>query len=156
MRNKTAERILSETPQETKDRVRGITSREIQLLRLGFHLNEHQDCYILYKYDITCYTEFWKIADYKQNRWDVFIANLIYDLQTAKKQFYVDLRASEGYKLRAKEDKKQILDKLNKYRSWLAEETRSKMGRNPNYQREVELRSKVEILKELYDSKRSI
>jgi hypothetical protein len=129
-------------------------SREHQLLRLGFHLNEHQDCYILSRYDKLWYVEFWKIADYNSSQWNILIDDLIYDIQEVKKQYYNDLREHSAYKLREKEDKKQILDLLNKYRSWLQQETQCKMGRgNPNLIRETELRAKINVLEELLKTK---
>jgi hypothetical protein len=149
MKSKTAERILSETPQETKDKVRETANREVDLLRLGFEVNANQTAYILLKYDKHWYVDFWKIRDYMSSRWNTLIDDLIYDQQTAKKQFYVDLKESDAYVFAQKEFKKQILDKLNKYRSWFAEETRCKMGRNPNFARELELKSKVKVLIEL-------
>ena len=36
MKSKTAQRILEETPQEVKDRVKALTNRELELLQMGF------------------------------------------------------------------------------------------------------------------------
>ena len=155
MRSKTAEKILSETTQETKDKVRDITDRQIQLLQLGLEPNEHQRVFDLYKYGVGWAIDFHEITDYDDSKWNILIDDLIYDLQEVKKRFYADLKESDAYLFRAKEDKKQILDLLNKYRSWLAEETRCKMGRTLNIGRTIQLKSKIEVLKELYDSKRN-
>lgn len=129
-------------------------SREHQLLKLGFHLNEHQDCYILSKYDKLWYVDFNKITDYKQNRWDVLIDDLIYDITALKKQWYDDLRAHPAYELREKEAKKQILDLLNKYRADLEQVNHFKLDKTVNQEAKIRLEAKVEVLKELYESKR--
>ena len=39
MESKTAQRILEQTPQEVKDRVRTLTNRELELLQIGFKRN---------------------------------------------------------------------------------------------------------------------
>jgi hypothetical protein len=157
MKSKTTERILSETPQETKDKVRETTSREIDLLRLGFEKNQHQETYIAFKYDRHWHVDFWEVEELDGYEWSVLIEDLSSRLTRAKNQWYNDLKTHPAYELRAKEDKKQILDALNKYKSWYKQETQCKMGRgNPNLIRETELRAKIEILKELYDSKRNI
>lgn len=127
-----------------------ILNREHQLQRLGFTKNDHQRCFGLYKYEETWYIDFWRITDYNDSNWNILIDDLIYDLQEVKKQFYIDLKEQPAYFFRAKEDKKQILDLLNKYRSWLAEETRCKMGRTLNIGRTIQLKSKIGVLKELY------
>jgi hypothetical protein len=156
MKSKIAERTLSETPQETKNKAREVTDRQIQLQRLGFTRNEHQRVFDLYKYGVGWVIDFHEVTDKKDSEWDTFIGCLKYDLVEAKKQLYIDLKENNTYLFAQKEFKKKILDNLNKYRSWLADETRCKMGRNPNFARELELRSKIEILKELYDIKRDI
>lgn len=58
-----------------------------------------------------------------------------------------------GAKIAEKENKKRILDLLNKYRSWLSEETTAKIGRSSNFKRETELRAKIEVLQELLNKK---
>lgn len=174
MKSETAERILEEASQETKDKVRetanemvGINpqtfkivlelSREHQLLRLGFEKNQHQETFIAFKYDRHWYVDFWEVEELDGYEWSVLMEHLIKGFKTAKKHWYDGLREHSAYKFRAKEDKKHILDLLNKYRSWLQQETQCKMGkRSPNFARELELKSKISILKGVYDSKRNI
>ncbi len=129
-------------------------SREYQLLRLGFTKNAHQRVFDLYKYGVGWAIDFHEITDKKDKEWDTFIECLKYDLTEAKKQFYLDLEENDAYLFAQKEFKKRILDTLNKYRSWYADETRCKMGRNPNYHRELELRSKIEVLESLLKQKK--
>ena len=52
MKSKTAQRILEETPQEVKNRVRVLTNRELELLQMGFRYNGHQLEYELSKYEV--------------------------------------------------------------------------------------------------------
>ena len=58
-----------------------------------------------------------------------------------------------GVKIAEKENKKRILDLLNKYRSWLSGETTTKLGRSPDFKRETELRAKIEVLQEILNKK---
>ena len=127
-----------------------MNSREIDLLKLGFKINNDQRSYQLSKYGETWYVDFWKITDYDNSKWSIFMDDIRYDLREVKKQYYEDLREHPAYFLAAQENKKQILDELNKYRSWLQQETQFKVGKgNPNLMREIGLRSKIDILKRL-------
>ena len=58
-----------------------------------------------------------------------------------------------GAKIAEDKNKKTILDLLNKYRSWLSEETIAKLGRSSNFKRETELRAKIEVLQEILNKK---
>lgn len=101
MKSKTTERILSETPQEIKDKVRetanemvGINpqtfeivlelSREHQLLRLGFEKNTHQETFIAFKYDRHWYVDFWEVEELDGYEWGVLIEHLIEGFRRAK------------------------------------------------------------------------
>lgn len=44
---------------------------------------------------------------------------------------------------------KILLDELNKYRSWYADQTVKKLGRTPDFKVETELLAKIELLKDL-------
>ncbi len=150
MRSSTGQRILDETPQEIKDKVRKVTDREVQLLRLGFYLNEHQDCYTLYKYDNIWYVDFNKITDYDDSKWNILIDDLIYDIQQSKIYFVGDLKDSEGYTFAKKEVRHKLLDELNKYRSLLQHETKVKMDRREiNTEKVKELNFKIEAVKQI-------
>ena len=90
MKSKTAKRILEETPQEIKDRVRVLTNRELELLRMGFRYNEHQLEYELSKYGSNWHVDFFKLSDYTDHKWNILIEDIKYDLQMVKKQYYDD------------------------------------------------------------------
>ena len=126
-----------------------MNNREIQLLQLGFEKNEHQESFCLSKYDSTWYVDFWKLTDYNPIKWGMYIKTIINDLRLAKKQYYEDLKVSDGYNFAQKEIKKQLLDKLNHLRSDYQQQTQSKLDKSPNYKRETELLAKIDLLKEL-------
>ena len=149
MKSKTAQRILEQTPQEVKDRVRTLTNRELELLQMGFKRNANQTAYILFKYDSNWCVDFWKLSDYTDHKWNILIEDKKYDLKMVKKQYYDDLKRRSAYKFAQKEIKQQILDLKNKYKSHLQEETNCKIGKNINFVRETELKAKISTLIEL-------
>ena len=127
MKSKTAQRILEETPQEVKDKVRTLTNRELELLQMGFTHNANQTAYILFKYDSNWYVDFWKLSDYTDHKWNILIEDIKYDLQMVKKQYYDDLKQHPAYNFAVKEKNKQIKDKINALKSKLADEKRQKL-----------------------------
>lgn len=149
MKSRTTERILSETPQEIKDKVRDTTDRQIQLLQLGLEPNEHQRVFEMYKYDKGWAVDFHEIVDYDDSKWNTLIDDLIYDITEVKKQYYADLKESDAYVFAQKETEKVLRDTLNKYKSLYKEETRPKLFRTPNYEKEVSYRAYIEIIIEL-------
>ena len=149
MKSKTAQRILEETPQEVKDKVRTLTNRELELLQMGFTHNANQTAYILFKYDSNWYVDFWKLTDYTDHKWNILIEDIYYDLEMVKKQYYDDLKQHSACKFREKQIKQQILDLKNKYKSHLQEETNCKIGKNINFVKETELKAKISTLIEL-------
>ena len=149
MESKTAKRILEETPQEAKDRVRTLTNRELKLLQMEFKRNENQTAYILFKYDSNWYVDFWKLSDYTDHKWNILMEDIKYDLEMVKKQYYDDLKRHSSYNFVQKQIKQQILDLKNKYKSHLQEETNCKIGKNINFVRETELKAKISALIEL-------
>ena len=149
MKSKTAQRILEETPQEVKDKVRTLTNRELELLQMGFTHNANQTAYILFKYDSNWYVDFWKLSDYTDHKWNILMEDIYYDLEMVRKQYYDDLKRHSAYKFREKQIKQQILDLKNKYKSHLQEETNCKIGKNINFVKETELKAKISTLIEL-------
>ena len=134
-----------------------MNSREIELKQLGFEKNPHQQCYGMYKYGSMWTLNFWDVYEPTDYDWECYLENLKYELREAEKQWYEDLRESDGYNFAQKEIKQKLLDKLNHLRSDYQQQTQSKLGRSPNYKYETELLSKIELLKELMDDhKRSI
>ena len=149
MKSKIAQRILEETPQEVKDRVRTLTNRELELLQMGFRYNEHQLEYALSKYDVLYRVEIWKLSDYTDYKWNILMEDIKYDLETVKKQYYDDLKQHPAYSFAVKEKNKQIKDKINALKSKLAEEKRQKLTKTINQERVEELEVQIKILQEL-------
>ena len=149
MKSKTAQRILEETPQEVKDKVRTLTNRELELLQMGFRYNEHQLEYELSKYEVLYRVEIWKLTDYTDHKWNILIEDIKYDLETVKKQYYDDLKQHPAYDFAVKEFKKKLTDKLNHYKSNLQEETKAKLNRLANKEKIRELEIRIETIKEL-------
>ena len=149
MESKTAKRILEETPQEAKDRVRTLTNRELKLLQMEFKRNENQTAYILFKYDSNWYVDFWKLSDYTDHKWNILMEDIKYDLEMVKKQYYDDLKQHPAYDFAVKEFKKKLTDKLNHYKSNLQDETKVKLNRLANKEKIRELEIRIETIKEL-------
>ena len=149
MKSKTAQRILEETPQEVKDKVRTLTNRELELLQMGFTHNANQTAYILFKYDSNWYVDFWKLSDYTDHKWNILIEDIKYDLQMVKKQYYDDLKQHPAYNFAVKEKNKQMKDKINALKSKLAEEKRQKLTKTLNQERVKELEVQIKILQEI-------
>ena len=149
MKSKTAQRILEETPQEVKNRVRVLTNRELELLQTGFKRNANQTAYILFKYDSNWYVDFFKLSDYTDHKWNILMEDIKYDLQMVKKQYYDDLKQHPAYNFAAKEKNKQIIDKINALKSKLAEEKRQKLTKTINQERVKELEVQIKILQQL-------
>jgi len=149
MRSKTAQRILEETPQEAKDKVRTLTNRELELLQMGFRYNEHQLEYELSKYEVLYRVEIWKLTDYTDHKWNILMEDIKYDLEMVKKQYYDDLKQHPAYDFAVKEFKKKLTDKLNHYKSNLQDETKVKLNRLANKEKIRELEIKIETIKEL-------
>ena len=124
-------------------------NREHQLLRLGFEKNTHQETFIAFKYNRHRYVDFWEVEELDGYEWNFLIEDLIEDFKRAEKHWIEGLRASEGYKLRAKEEKKQILDTLNKYRADLEQVNHFKLDKTVNQELRIRLEAKVEVLIEL-------
>lgn len=126
-----------------------MNTREQQLLKLGFEKIEHQQTFYLYKYDATWYVDFWKISDYTDLKWNILIEDIKYDLKMLKKQWYDDLKQHPAYDFAVKENKKQLKDKLNHYKSNLQDETKVKLNRLANKEKIRELEIRIETIKEL-------
>ncbi len=130
-----------------------MNNREYILKRLGFEKNEHQRSFQLSKYDSTWYVDFWKISDYTDHKWSILIEDIKYDLEMVKKRYFEDLKQHPAYNFAQKEIKRQLLDKLNHYKSNLQDETKVKLNRLANKEKIRELEIKIELLKDLMKAK---
>jgi hypothetical protein len=132
-----------------------MSSREQQLLSLGFKKNEHQRCFQLSKYEEQWHIDFWRLTDYTDQKWNILIEDIRYDLSEVKKQYFEGLRQSHGYELARKEVKKKLLDKLNHLRAYYENLTRSKLDkRSYNFKAKTELQANIVLLKGLLETKK--
>jgi len=123
--------------------------REIDLLKIGFERNDHQQSYGLYKYDTSYYIDFWELEELTNDEWYYLLKNI----NDALKQAKTDKERNCMYLLGIKESeviiRQTILDLKNKYKSHLQQTTQCKLGRTPNFKYETELRAKIQVLTEL-------
>jgi len=69
-----------------------------------------------------------------------------YSLERVKNTYYEDLKASEGYKFREKELKRQLLDLKNKYKSQLKDLQNVKLTKTVNQYKVKELEIIVDTI----------
>ncbi len=65
-----------------------MNKREQQLLQLKFVKNEDQQSFCLSKYDSTWYVDFWKIIEYTDQKWNILIEDIRYDIESVKNSYY--------------------------------------------------------------------
>lgn len=130
-----------------------MNNREQHLLQMGFKYNPHQLQYELSKYDCLYRVEKFKFEAYTDHRWNIFIEDIKYDLETVKKQYYDDLKQHPAYDFAAKGNKKQLLDKYNALNSQYKEGMRPKLARRNMTEYAIRLEAQVNLLKELMNDK---
>lgn len=116
-----------------------IDKKEIQLYKLGFKYNEHQESYHLCQNGFSYYVDRWELEDT--------------DISIVKDNLQKDIRwmttsneYKEGKIFAQKQFKKEINDLYNHYNSKLKEATKTKLDRTEYV---IKLEAKVELLKEL-------
>ena len=147
MKSKTAQRIIEQTPQEVKNRVRVLTNRELELLQMGFTHNANQTAYILFKYDSNWYVDFWKLSDYTDHKWNILMEDIKYDLEMVKKQYYDDLKRHSSYNFAQKQFKKVLRDKYNHLNSQLKTVNILKLDKTVNQELRIKLENQIELIK---------
>ena len=123
--------------------------REINLLRLGFEKNTHQQSYGMYKYGSMWAVTFFLISELDDLEWIKYIKYLKSQLIEAENNEKSSELYLSGRYSAQKEIKQKLLDKLNHLRSDYQQQTQSKLGRVSNFKYETELLAKIELLKEL-------
>ena len=124
-----------------------MNKRHVDLARLGFTLDG--ESYYLYKWGNQYWMDLTHISDYSNKDWEYYIEDVKQDFRESEIAFKSDKNYIAGTNFAEKQFKQKILNELNKYRSWLQQETQCKTDRSPNFKRETELKAKVEVLKEL-------
>lgn len=97
-----------------------MNNRETTLTEIGFTKNGYQKSYALYKYDASWYIDFWKLEEYDDQKWNILIDDILYDIKVTKEQYYKELRSSKGYIL-AKKEKLKTEEQILCAAIWLKE-----------------------------------
>lgn len=126
-----------------------ISSREKQLLQLGFKRNKHQRCFHQWKYDCSWIIDFWDLEELSDERWNIHIENYEFYLEKAKKELESEEKYLLGVESAEKRKGQQIKDLYNKYHSKLKEEQQPKLVKTVNKERILILSSKIDVLEEL-------
>lgn len=126
-----------------------MTSREIELKRLGFEKNTHQQSYGMYKYGSMWTVTFYLISELDDLEWIKYIKYLKSQLIEAEKELKQEELYLLGRDSAKKEIKQKLLDKLNHLRSDYQQQIQSKMDRVSNFKYETELRAKINLLIEI-------
>lgn len=126
-----------------------VKKRRIELLSLGFERNNHQQCWISFKYDKNWYVDFYKVLEYDESQWDACIESIKQSYTKARNS----IESSELYLLGKESAKKEIertvKDSLNHYKSKLKEETNPKLSKEINKDKVRELEIIIETLNKL-------
>ena len=126
-----------------------MNSREIELKKLGFELNNDQRCFHRWKYNSLYIFDFYDVENLSDVRWSIRIEDYKKYLQKSKE----DLENSElyllGFNSAKKEFKTRLKDKYNHLNSKLKEVNTFKLDKTVNQETRIRLESQVELLKEL-------
>lgn len=126
-----------------------MNTREQQLLQMGFKKNKHQQCFHQWKHYSSWLVDFRDVYEPINYDWECFIENLKYQFKQAEKALKQEELYVLGFNSAQKEFKKQLLDKLNHYKSNLQDETKVKLNRLANKEKIREIEIRIETIKEL-------
>jgi len=119
-----------------------IKKKEIELYKLGFKYNEHQESYYLWQNGFSYYIDRWELEDTNIN---VVKENIEKD----KRWMTTSDEYQQGVNFAQKEFKKEIKDSYNHYNSKLKEATKTKLDRRDRTEYVIKLEAKVELLKQM-------
>lgn len=119
-----------------------ITKKEIELFKLGFKYNEHQESYYLWQNGFNYYVDRWELEGTNIN---IVKDNIIKD----KRWMTTSNEYKQGVNSAQKEFKKEVKDKYNHYNSKLKEATKTKLDRRDRTEYIIKLEAKVELLKSI-------
>ena len=126
-----------------------LNSREIELKKLGFELNNDQRCFYQWKYNSSYIFDFYDVENLSDKRWSIRIEDYKKYLQKSKEELENSELYLLGLNFAQKEFKKEIKDKYNHYNSKLKEATKTKLDRRDRTDYIIKLEAKVELLKSL-------
>lgn len=130
-----------------------MNSREIELKKLGFELNNDQRCFYQWEYNSYYIFDFYDVENLSDERWNIRIKDYEKHLQKSKEELENSELYLLGVNFAEKRFKKEIKDKYNHYNSKLKEATKTKLDRRDRTEYIIKLEAKVELLKQLIDDK---
>ena len=126
-----------------------MNSREIELKKLGFELNNDQRCFYRWKYNSLYIFDFYDVENLSDVRWSIRIEDYKKYLQKSKEELENSELYLLGFNSAQKEFKTKLKDKYNAKNSQYKELTKPKLGRKEMTVYTIKLEAEVNLLKQL-------
>ena len=126
-----------------------MNSREIELKKLGFELNNDQRCFYRWIYNSLYIFDFYDVGNLSDVRWSIRIEDCKKYLQKSKEELENSELYLLGFSSAQKEFKRKLKDLYNAKNSQYKELTKPKLGRKDRTEYIIKLEAKVELLKEM-------
>ncbi len=123
-------------------------NRCIDLYKLGFEKNDHQQSFGMYKYGGPWTIDFRELEQ-GEELWSSWLSLLKTRIKLAKNLQELEFIESDGYKFAKKQFRKNLMDKFNGLNSVYKELSKPKLGRRNITEFGLKLEGKVELLKEM-------
>ena len=126
-----------------------MNSREIELKKLGFELNNDQRCFYRWKYNSLYIFDFYDVENLSDVRWSIRIEDYKKYLQKSKEELENSELYLLGFNSAQKEFKKKLKNLYNAKNSQYKELTKPKLGRKEMTVYTIKLEAEVNLLKQL-------
>ena len=126
-----------------------MNSREIELKKLGFELNNDQRCFYRWKYNSLYIFDFYDVENLSDVRWSIRIEDYKKYLQKSKEELENSELYLLGFNSAKKEFKIKLKDLYNAKNSQYKELTKPKLDRRNITEEGIKLETEVKLLKEL-------
>ena len=126
-----------------------MNSREIELKKLGFELNNDQRCFHRWKYNSLYIFDFYDVENLSDVRWSIRIEDYKKYLQKSKEELENSELYLLGFNSAQKEFKRKLKDLYNAKNSQYKELTKPKLGRKEMTVYTIKLEAEVNLLKQL-------
>ena len=126
-----------------------MNSREIELKKLGFELNNDQRCFHRWKYNSLYIFDFYDVENLSDERWNIRIEDYKKYLQKSKEELENSELYLLGFNSAQKEFKKKLKDLYNAKNSQLKELRVIKLDKWLQSVEEIRLVAEVNLLKEM-------
>ena len=126
-----------------------MNSREIELKKLGFELNNDQRCFHRWKYNSLYIFDFYDVGNLSDERWNIRIEDYKKYLQKSKEELENSELYLLGFNSAQKEFKKKLKDLYNAKNSQLKELRVIKLDKWLQSVEEIRLVAEVNLLKEM-------